>query len=282
MSYLWEETLSNLRRGGLVNLICFLMITLSAVILSLLMLSVDYIGSELERLKEEPALIAFLDDSLDPSSAQMLRSQIEKLEGVEEVRYVSKEEALRRCKEAFGEEWELIFEGLEGINPLPASFEIALREEALDPESIERLAAKIEGFEGVEEVRRRTESPLLIRRMRAALWGVGSVLGLASIVIVFFSVMLTAHFRREEIRIMRLVGATNWFIRGPLMMQGIVLGLTGSSVGVAIFYAIFKLYAPHIGLVKFLPPWRIAALIAIGGLLGFLGGIAPIRRYIEV
>lgn len=281
MSYLWEETLSNLRSGGLVNLISFLIIALSAVILSLLMLIFDHIGSELERLRREPALIVFLDDSLDPSSARMLGSQIEKLEGVEEVRYVSKEEALRRCREAFGREWELIFEGLEGINPLPASLEISLSEEALKPDSMERLASKIEGLEGVEEVKRQTENPLLIRRVKAALWGMGSVLGLASVVIVFFSVMLTAHFRREEIRIMRLVGATNWFIKGPLMMQGIVLGLAGSSAGVAIFYAIFKLYTPHIGLMRFLPAWRVALLVALGAFFGLLGGIAPIKRYIE-
>jgi cell division transport system permease protein len=281
MSYIIEETFSNLRHGGLVNLVSGIIIALATIILSFLFLGFEYVGGEVQSFGDRPFIVAFLVDTLDESSIGKLKSQVEKLEGVKEVKYVSKEEALERCKEVFGDEWKLILEGLEGMNPLPASLEITVREEWFTSDKLSTLAEKVGGLEGVEDVRREIESGLLARQIESALWGTSAVLGIASAAIVFFSVMLTAHFRREEIRIMRLVGATNWFIRGPLMLQGILLGLLGSVVGQLAFYGIFRIYAPQIGISNFLPPDKIALLILLGIGFGLLGGIAPIRRYVE-
>ncbi|HID56711.1 TPA: FtsX-like permease family protein, partial [Candidatus Poribacteria bacterium] len=280
MSYIIEETFSNLKSGGVVNLISCLTIALATIILSLLMLALEYIGGEVRSFKDRPVVVAFLSDSLDESSIGRLKSQVEKMEGVKSVEYVSKEKALERCKGVFGDQWKLIVEGLEDINPLPASLEITVKEGWLEPERLAELAGKVEGLDGVEDVRRETDVGILVRRIEAALWGTGAVLGIASAAIVFFSVMLTAHFRREEIRIMRLVGATNWFVRAPLMLQGVFLGPFGGIIGQLAFYGIFKLYAPQIGISKFLPPDRIVLLIILGIGFGLLGGIAPIRRYV--
>ena len=281
MSYIVEETFSNLKNGGVVNLISGITIALATIILSLLMLALEYIGGEIRSFKDKPALVVFLSDALDESSTGRLKSQVEKLEGVKSVDYVSKEKALERCRKIFGDEWKLIIEGLEDINPLPASLEITVKDDWLTPDRLAKMAEKLKGLEGVEDVRRETEAGILVKRMEAALWGTGAVLGIASAAIVVFSVMLTAHFRREEIRIMRLVGATNWFIRGPLILQGVFLGFFGAVVGQLAFYGIFRLYAPQIGISKFLPPDRIILLILLGIGFGLLGGIAPIRRYVE-
>ncbi len=279
--YLLEEAISNLKHGGFVNILSTIIVTLTVMIVSVLLLVGNYVHGEVEQLKGEPAVIAFLDDYLDDSSAQQLRSQIEKLEHVDSVTYVSKAEALQRSQIVFGEQTDII-EGFQDINPLPASLEIRVMPDALDAAIIAEIKQKVESYEGVEEVSNEQQHSDFIHKIEVVVTGLAVLLGGASIVIVCFSIMLTAYFRREEIRIMKLVGATYWFIRIPLILQGVVLGMTGSILGLSLFYGIFHLFTVQFGPASFLQVKQILFILLMGIFLGFIAGMMPLRKYIDV
>ena len=280
--YLLEEAISNLKHGGFVNILSTIIVTLTVMIVSVLLLVGNYIHGEVEQLKSEPAVIAFLDDYLDDSSAQQLRSQIEKLEHVDSVTYVSKAEALQRSQIVFGEQAAIITEGFQDINPLPASLEIRVMPDALDAAILAEIKRKVESYEGVEEVSNEQQHSDFIHKIEVVVTGLAVLLGGASIVIVCFSIMLTAYFRREEIRIMKLVGATYWFIRIPLILQGVVLGMTGSMLGLLLFYGIFHLFTVQFGPASFLQVKQILFILLMGIFLGFIAGMMPLRKYIDV
>ena len=283
MWYLFEESFSNIRHGGFVSLLSVVIVTLTVTIASALILIGNYLQGEIENLKDRPAIIIFLKDTIGESEGQEFRSQIEKLDWASSVIYVSKKEALARSEEMFGDFGKTLTEGFSDSNPFPASLEIYIQETLLEPDKLSQFTVQLRSFtHQVEDVTSEQASSEFIRKVEMVLTGLGGLMGAASVVIVCFSIMLTAYFRREEIRVMRLVGATYWYIRIPLIAQGVFLGFIGSLSGILSFYVLFRLFVPRITEIQFIP-WDQLGLILLGGvLLGLLGSIAPIRRYVNV
>ena len=279
LRYSFEEALANLRYGGLINLLCLAIIALTVTILSALVLVAVHVQDELRRLRDSPSVVVFLEDSVDASSAHRLRSQFEKLGDVRTVTYVSKSQALERARTIFGENADAVISGFDEMNPLPASLEV--HASTTEPDKVERIAKEIATYPGVEQVEYERSGTAFIRKAQFVLIGLGLLFGTASLVIVCFSIMLTVYFRREELRIMRLVGATYWYIRIPLLLTGAVLGIFGSSLGLALFYGVFRLLKTQLGDVYFLSFHWISLILLVGCLIGLLGGSVPVRRYMN-
>ena len=282
MWYLFEESFSNIRHGGFVSFLSIVIVTLTVTIGSALILIGNYLREEIEGLKDKPAMIVFLRDSVGESEGREFRSQIEKIDWAATVTYVSKEEALARGEEMFGEFGKTLTEGFADSNPFPASLEIYIKDTLLPPEKLLQLESQLESFDQVEDAKTEQASSEFIRKVEMLLLGLGGLMGGASVIIVCFSIMLTAYFRREEIRVMRLVGATYWYIRVPLIAQGVFLGFIGSLSGIVSFYTLFRIFVPRISEMKFIPLDQLGLILLGGILIGLLGSIAPIRRYVNV
>ena len=282
MWYLFEESFSNIRHGGFVSFLSIVIVTLTVTIGSALILIGNYLREEIEGLKDKPAMIVFLTDSVGESEGREFRSQIEKIDWAATVTYVSKEEALARGEEMFGAFGKTLTEGFADSNPFPASLEIYIKDTLLPPEKLLQHVGQIGSFAQVEDVKYEQESSKFIRNVEMLLLGLGGLMGGASVIIVCFSIMLTAYFRREEIRVMRLVGATYWYIRVPLIAQGVFLGFIGSLSGIVSFYTLFRIFVPRISEMKFIPLDQLGLILLGGILIGLLGSIAPIRRYVNV
>jgi cell division transport system permease protein len=282
MRYLLEEAFSNIRHGGIVSFLSVVIITLTIATAAAFALIVNYLNEEVKGLKNEPAIIAFLKCTLDGSEGRELRSQIEKFDRITSVVYVSKAAALARSGQAFGELGEIIMQGFEDINPLPASLEIHLKDSSLNRDLLEQLVLRIKSFQQIEDVTYEQSSSDFIRKVEMVIIGLGGLMGGASVIIVCFSIMLTAYFRREEIRIMKLVGATYWYIRIPLIIQGGFLGFLGSALGISCFYVLFLLLTRQFDGIAFLPFNQLLLILLIGILLGFWGSILPLRKYVNV
>ena len=282
MWYLFEESFSNIRHGGFVSFLSIIIITLTVTIGSALILVGNYLHGEIEDLKEKPAIVVYIKDSVGESEGREFRSQIEKIEWAATVTYVSKEEALAKGERMFGEFGKTLTEGFADSNPFPASLEIYIRETLLPPEKLLQLVTQLNSFPQVEDVTHEEETSEFIRKIETVLLGLGGLMGAASVIIVCFSIMLTAYFRREEIRVMRLVGATYWYIRVPLIAQGVFLGFIGSLLGILSFYTLFSIFIPRISDIRFIPLDQVGLILIGGVLLGLLGSIAPIRRYVNV
>jgi len=279
MAYLWRETFSNIKHSGVVGVLSVIVVVLTIIILSVLLIINNYIQSELNNLKQSPLVVVFLKDGSDELTRQNIQQAIENLPQIKSYKYISKEEALTKTRELFSDRKEAL-EGLESINPLPSSFEIQIKPEFLS--EIRNIAESIRSFPGVDDIQYAEKASKLVLRIETGLIIVGSILGIASIIIICFSIMLTTYIRREEIRIMRLVGATGLFIRIPLLLQGIIQGLIGSVLGLGILYGAFRLLESTFGKILFLSEIQMASLVCVGLFMGFIAGAIPLRRLIKL
>lgn len=285
MAYIWRETFYNMRRSGSIGTLSIIIVALTTMVFNTLLLLANYLDIEISSLKKTPFVIAFLDDGLSDLDIKTLRSKIESLPQVNSVKYVSKEDALRKSAELFANRKDIL-EGLENMNPLPSSFEIKVNEQFLY--NIAEVANVVSNFNGIEDVQHAEKTSIFIKSIQTVIIVVVSILGFASILIIWFSIMLTAYVRRDEIKIIRLIGGTNIFIRLPLLLQGVIQGLIGSILGIAILYGLFNLFSVYNLLVidttflSFLPLEQIAIVISVGAFIGFIGGAAPLRKWINI
>lgn len=279
MAHIWRETFSNMKYSGLVGMLSIIVVVLTAMMLGALFMIANYIHTELDVMRESPLVVAFLEDGLEDSNRQELLKEIEDLAQVDSVKYISKEDALHKTRDMFGNRAEIL-DGLEDMNPLPSSFEVELKPQFLDSTSV--VADVLKTKSGIEDVQYAAKTSELVTKLETSLIFIGLILGLASIVIICFSIMITTYVRREEIKIMRLVGATALFIRIPLLLQGTMQGFLGSVIGLGVLYGLLEILATQTGPVTFLPLGQIILIIFAGTFMGSIAGAIPLRRMIRI
>ena len=283
IKYWFEESVSNIRHGGIVSLLSVIIITLTVIILSSLIIIRNHLHREMATLKEDAPIIAFLDDNLNIETLKKLRIDLQRANEISSITYVSKEAALKKSQDTFGKYGKAIMEGFADINPLPASFEIHLNELNLDPNTLPDIASWIGGLAGIEDVTYEQYSSNFINKAEMIILIFSILMGGSSVIIVSFSIMLTIYFRREEIKILRMVGAGHLYIILPLVTQGIFLGFIGSVLGLSGMYLTFYLlFSQQIGDIEFITSTQFLSIILIGTLLGLIGSLLPIKRYMEV
>ncbi|MFO8056037.1 MAG: permease-like cell division protein FtsX [bacterium] len=235
---------------------------------------------------------AYLEDSVNKDKKQELSSRLYSLAGVESVEYVSKQQAMSDFKKMLGEDADLL-EGIEG-NPLPASFLIRLTYEARDVERVRRFSREIESWEGVSEVDYggswldSFSSAMSVAR--AAVLVLGALIVVAVVFIISNTIRLTMYSRKEEIGIMKLVGASNLLIRLPFVLEGILQGLVTSALGVGalwILYLVALKSATWPGVFAgfspvFISGTALLAIVAGGALLGAMGSLSRVSDFLRI
>jgi cell division transport system permease protein len=206
------------------------------------------------------------------------------VEGVKEVRFVSKEEAAAIFKEEFGED---IYKVLD-FNPLPASLKISLHPDFRNVEGAERIFNAIRDIEGVEDViYRKSLLELLDRRARVFLLialGIGVFITISSIFLVANTIRLAIYAKRKIIQTMKLIGATRGFIRTPFLLEGLVQGFLGGLLAAGILFLTFESLGRWVSL-ELSDFVRVhvslyGAVVAVGMVLGLIGSMISIRRFI--
>ncbi len=247
-----------------------------------------------ERLGKSLQLVVFLDDDCDLGQQGLVRSKLESDAIVSDIIFVDRAEALTRFKQRLGPEASIL-EGL-GENPMPASFEVTFVPGGRNPEAISDLAQQMVNLAGVDEVQYgqawldRFFNFVQTTRLLGLI--VGSLILLAAIVIVSNTIRLSVYARREEILILKLVGATDRFIKIPFYIEGILLGLVGSGLGTALTWFVFVFLVPQLlfpagvaqsefGL-EFLPSLGVVIMALGGAGLGVLGTLASLWRHLKV
>jgi cell division transport system permease protein len=214
-----------------------------------------------------------------------IRGRVTATEGVENVVYVSKDDAAALFQEEFGEN---ILDILD-FNPLPASLKVSLKDGYKTSEHALGISRRLEGIKGVESVRYRKELLQLIDDRAASVsnltLGLGLLISLSAIFLVSNTIRLAIYAKRHLIRTMELVGATRTFIRLPFLLEGIVQGGLGGIVASALLYSLLE-YALQLVTVDFTDvihrePWFYAVLLAAGCVLGLTGGMISVARFIR-
>jgi cell division transport system permease protein len=285
LAFLVSEALRDLRRAGRVGLSAILLITLSLGALGCFWLLSLNLGRAVTQWRERVRIIAYLREEPKPAAVEDLVGRVQALGGVQRVRYVSRAEALASLKRSLGPQASVV-EQLPR-NPLPASLEVTPDEETATPDGTRALVQRLSALPEVEEVQGGAEWVESLaqwqRLFQLTGLGVGAVLALAAILTVTTATTLVLHARRDEMEIMRLVGATETVIRLPLLLQGMAQGLLGAVVALAALEVAYVLLAPRVepllnltlglGRAVFLSAPQVALLLAGGAMLGALGGL---------
>jgi cell division transport system permease protein len=288
LAFLVSEALRDVRRAGRVGVSAVLLMTLSLAALGAFWLLSLNLGRAVAQWRERVRVIAYLKD--EPADVNAVLKKVEGLDGVQRVRYVSRADALVALRQSLGPKAAVVDDLPR--NPLPASLEVTPDESAATPEGTRALGQRLSALSEVDEVQGGAEWVEGVSQWQRLLQmfglGVGAVLALAAILTVTTATTLVLHVRRDEMEVMRLVGASTAVIRLTVLLQGLLQGLAGAVLalaGLEIAYALLAtriepLLAVTLGLARavFLSPPQILALLAGGAALGALGGLLANAR----
>ena len=289
MRYFLATGFEAFRRNGLMSLaaVTITMVTLLALGALLVVVgTLDHIARSLEQRFE---VVVYLRNGLRATDVQTLEDRLRHLPGVAALTYVSKEDALVRLEQMFGGRLEI--QDIVARNPLPDSFVMT----ADRPSRLPVLAAAVREFPQVEETSYGAQDVgrLLALTRLVRLSGVVAAAGLAlvALIIITSTIRLTVLARRAEIEVMRLVGATAWFIRWPFVVEGAITGACGAGTAfliVAGAYAVLAYGARStFALLPLLSPGEVALAIfwklsVWGILIGVLGSVLAVRKYLRI
>jgi len=233
----------------------------------------------------------FLEDSLDEAGAQSIMDQVDAHEHVTKVEYRSKEDALNIMKKRWGENSYLL--DTLGENPLPNSLLITV--DSL--ESADDVTAYVKDFEGIEDIKyyKETVEKLTMATdfLQIACLIIMAFLVIVSVVVVSNTIKLTVMARSKEISIMKYIGATNWFIRGPFFVEGVILGIISSLISSGITFVVYNKVVGEIGTqvmtilssplvpAGYMAGNLICIFLAIGVSIGACGSIISMRRFLD-
>ena len=289
MGFYTREALLSFRRSALMSMATILSITTILIIVGMFLLISINSSLFLKNIESQLEIIVYLEDDISNAGLNNLKNNITSIDGIKEVKFVSKEDAYQRLSKDLGEQKDIL-SAIE-TNPLPASFEIQIK----DPKTIEPIANQIAEFKKVEEIEygRETAERLLnftyIFRRAGIL--VLALLIFASILIISNIIKITVYARRNEIEIMSLAGATSWFIRWPFIIEGFLQGFISSLFSTIILYNFYFFTVTKVHqAIPFLPlvvnnidllPLGIA-IVLLGSLVGILGSIFSVGKYLNV
>lgn len=278
-----REAFAAFRRAPLLASLSATMIALSLFLVGLFGLIAHNIREVVRRVEARVEVVAYLRDNAPPGEVQAAQQEIMRFAEVRDVRYISREQAFMKAQAELPE-FRTVFGGVD-TNPLPASLEIALHPNQRGPEVVRSVANRAAAYGFVEDVRYGSEwleKVFLLRRVAgAATLVLGSAFSLVAALIIGAAVRMAIYARRDEIAIMRLVGATHAFIRQPFLIEGFLTGLLGGAAALLMTRGVFRILSDTLLQLDWLPEtWVVAGLVG-GCALGVLASAVAVRRYLK-
>ena len=283
MFYTIRETLIAFKRAPLLTGLSAAMVGLALFVVGLFGLATYNVRLYLETLEERVEVVAYLRDDATTADITMLESALTMLPEVLGVDFVTKEEALEKAYRELPEFNEILTD-LE-VNPLPASLDIQLRPGSRNPTTAERVAQQAAIDPIVEEVQFGEEwvdKLFTLRRMGAVTTTVlGTAFAVVAALIIGTAVRIAIFARREEIKIMQLVGARDSFIHRPFLLEGGITGALGGALAVALTYTTFWSVFNYLFIISWIP-WEWAGIgISTGIVFGVLSSGYAVRKHLR-
>lgn len=235
----------------------------------------------IDNVRQHVVLEAFIDGSLQEDAVEPIRQRITGLEGVSAAAFISKEQALARFRDAFGDDPMLVLDE----NPLPMSIEVQIDAAQRTNAQIERLATRISGISGIDEVAYKGGLVEIINRWSRYIYLIDAVLFFlvlaSALFLVSNTLRLTIMAQKKAINIMQLVGAERGFIRRPYLIQGIFQGAIGGGIASVVVWVAFSLVSLRLPALFELPFWLLVTPMALGALLAFWGSEISVKRFLN-
>jgi cell division transport system permease protein len=287
----FRRALDDIFKNIFLNVITVITISLSILITSAFILFFINAGQIVNSWRQGLRIMAYLKPGVSNTDLAYLKQAIQSLDGVQRLRYIPREEALQRLKSQMQHQSSL-FENLTE-NPLPDSFEIRMSTTADSWQKIESLAEKIEVLSQVEDVEYGQHwigrFIHMFNLFRLAGYAMGTLFFMAAIFIVANTIRLVIYSRRDEVEIMRLVGATDNFIKIPFYFEGIIQGALGAFFGLSLLYVAFLFISTNAeqgllpGLIRitFLPPQTLGWILLGSMAVGWLGCYISLKQFLK-
>ncbi len=290
--YAVKQGFKQIVRNGTMTFASFFSITAMLLLLGLFFVVLTNVNMLMNDAKEQYNQIQlYLNDDVSNDAAQDMMSNIGSMENVDSVSYLSKEEGMEQWKKKWGDNAYMLDWLPE--NPLPNAIIVSVE----NIEMMDSVAAGLSKLQGIEDIRYYKEVVKKLTSVTHAIslagWIIIGFLIVICVVVVANTVKLTVFARAEEIEIMKYIGATNWFVRGPFLVEGVAIGLVSSLIAsalCAIAYAkivaeigptVFIIFRTGMVPVDFLMLNLVQIFIAIGISVGACGSIISMRKFLD-
>ena len=285
--YFLSEALTSLWRSRLMNAVSVGTIAVSLFVLGAFLTVASRLGDVVSRWTQKVQVIVYLEDGTEDRVRESLANRLKEDPAVGSIDHVTREQALARFREMF-RDLRALPEDL-GENPFPASLEVSLKAERQSPAEVERLAGAFQAAPGVKEIQydllwieRLATGVRLVRGVGAFLGGILVVAGVFTISNV---IRLTIYAREDELDIMRLVGATQAYVKGPFVAEGMIQGGLGGLLATVLLWAALQWLSRGLassdvlGHAAFALPGGLGAMLVLGGMLvGVVGSWVSLSR----
>ncbi len=284
-AYTFRESFSGFTRTKLSSAISIITVCISLLLLGLFAVISIHATRFVDTLRSKVELEAFLQEPVSEDTIAALVSNVQAIDGVDNVVVISKDDAAKIFRQEFGEDILSVLE----FNPLPPSLKISLKESSRTSAGAQAVYERVRALPGVESVTYRKALLDLIDRRTATVHnltlGLGILISLSSVFLVSNTIRLAIYSKRKLIRTMQLVGATSTFIRFPFLLEGVLQGLIGGVLAGGLLYLFIERFvrfiSPELASYTHMDPLFYPAVAFAGTALGLVGSIISVARFIH-
>lgn len=288
--YFIKEVYTSFKRNIWMTLASIFTVVLSLFILGFFSIVILNLNKMADTLESQVQISVYLKDDLSQEEIDETKENLSKIEGLQDIKFITREEAMENFKERLGDQ-QFLLDALDDTNPLPDSFSLTVT----SPQQVKTIADTATALDSVESA---SYSQDIINHLfnlthLIRLIGIALIILLtgAAIFIISNTIRLTVFARRKEIAIMKYVGATDWFIRWPFLLEGICLGFIGGGLATIFLYIVYNqvtqeiyeamAFFPLIPQHPFIDYISLAILVA-GIIIGALGSTISLKRFLKV
>jgi len=288
----YKRAIQDIRKNRFLNAVTIVTIALSILIVSVFALFFINTNDLINHWKKGIRIMVYLKANTLEAKVPDIKKKFEEMYGVAEADFISKEDALKRLKSQIKRQISLLEDLKE--NPLPDAFEVRMIPSSQSWQKVETLSKKIKSLSYVDDVEYGKQwlgrFTNIVSLFRITGYGVGGLFFMAAVFIVANTIRLVLYSRREEIEIMRLIGASDSFIKTPFYIQGLIQGTLGGIIGLAILFVTFIIIASNIEQgflpgsfqVRFLPPLAFFSIVISSMFVGWLGCYLSLKQFLRI
>ncbi len=286
-----SESLKSLNRNKTISTASVATVAATLFILGVSILAMVNVNQGILQVQSKVEVDIYLKDNITSSQKKDLENKIKSNGNIQSLTYVTKSQAVDKFRNQLGEQNKSLVDGLEKDNPLPNSYIIKVT----NPEYVSKLVSSIQDMPGIESIQDgKGIVDKIVKITRTVRW-IGIVILVIMVGVSLFlignTIRLTVYSRRREIGIMKYIGATDWFIRWPFIIEGIIIGIIGAGVADIILYYLYRMLyfktSSSLILMQLISPQYVYSnilgiFLLVGVIIGALGSLLSIRKFLAV
>ncbi len=287
----FSDAFKSLTRNKTITITSIITVTATLFIFGVFVMVAKTVNTGVNIVEDKVEIKVFLDDEVKSEDKELILGTINKVDGVQEIKYETKKQALDAYREQLGEDNTLLSGFTDESNPFPNSYIVSVDK----PEAVLAIEDEVKDLSGVEDIVNETEAVKTIVKISNLIEKIGLgifvLLAIVSLFLISNTIKLTVYSRRREIGIMKFVGATDWFIRLPFIIEGIFMGIIGAVLSIGVLYFSYRFVylgiSQNLNFVGFENPMYILNVLSwqfilTGIVIGAGGSFIALRRFLDV